>query len=58
MPWPQLVPPLHVRVAPTTRLTHARESTTLPAMLGELGLQSAERTAPAAYWAVWAGHLR
>ena len=31
----------------------ARAVATLPARLGGLGLRSAERTAPAAYWAAW-----
>ena len=35
----------------------AREVAALPAALGGLGLQSAELTAPAAYWAAWADAL-
>ena len=36
---------------------HAWPIATLPAVLGGLGLQSAQRTAPAAYWAAWADAL-
>ena len=36
---------------------HARAVATLPAALGGLGLLSAARTAPAAYWAGWADAL-
>ena len=32
---------------------HARRLATLPADMGGLGLQSAQRTSPAAYWAAW-----
>ena len=35
----------------------ARRLALLPAQLGGLGLQCAERTAPAAYWAAWADAL-
>ena len=37
--------------------SHAHGIASLPAALGGLGLQSAERTAPAAYWAAWADAL-
>ena len=35
----------------------AKKLSTLPLRLGGLGLRSAERTAPAAYWASWADAL-
>ena len=35
----------------------ARKVSTLPGRLGGLGLRSAERTAPAAYWASWVSAL-
>ena len=37
--------------------SHVRGIISLPAALGGLGLRSAERTAPAAYWAAWADAL-
>ena len=37
--------------------SHARGIASLPAALGGLVLRSAERTAPAAYWAAWADAL-
>ena len=36
-----------------TDAAHAWSLASLPAIYGGLGLQSAERTAPAAYWAAW-----
>ena len=36
---------------------HAWSLASVPAIHGGLGLQSAERTAPAAYWAAWMGTL-
>ena len=36
---------------------HARQIAALPGALGGLSLRSAETTAPAAYWAFWAGAL-
>ena len=38
-------------------VAHAQHVATLPAALGGLGLRSAIRTAPAAYWAAWADSL-
>ena len=38
-------------------VAHAQHVATLPAALGGLGLRSAIRTAPAAYWAAWADAL-
>ena len=38
---------------PDHEAAHARQLATLPADMGGLGLQSAQRTAPAAYWAAW-----
>ena len=40
------------------QITIARDITTLPMRLGGLGLRSAGRTAPGAYWASWADALR
>ena len=37
---------------------HARAVAMLPVSLGGLGLLAAERIAPAAYWASWAGAAR
>ena len=42
---------------PPQEADHARAVATLPAALGGLGLLSAARTAPAAYWAGWADAL-
>ena len=39
------------------RARRARDLATLPGRLGGLGLRSAERTSPAAYWASWADAL-
>eukprot|EP00973_Karenia_brevis_P068026 9463993-Karenia_brevis.AAC.1 len=36
---------------------HTRQIATLPGRLGGLGLQSAERTSQAAYWASWVDAL-
>ena len=41
----------------TRTLKHAQRLGSLPARLGGIGLRSAERTAPAAYWASWADAL-
>ena len=38
-------------------VAHTQNVATLPAALGGLGLSSAVRTAPAAYWAAWADAL-
>ena len=40
-----------------TDAAHAWSLASLPAIYGGLGLQSAERTAPAAYWAAWVDAL-
>ena len=44
------------RPTPTPKVAAARLEL-LPAHLGGLGLQCAERTAPAAFWAAWADAL-